>query len=70
MFLGLNQDNWLSLLRSAAKVVGGMLISRGLITDANLTGFLSDIPTWVGVGLTLVGLYTSHQAHVDTPPTV
>ena len=62
-FLGLNEAQWMSHLRSVAKIVGSMLVMRGWVTTDHVTEFIADIPTWVGIVLNLVGIYTSNKAN-------
>ena len=55
----MNQDQINSLIRSALKVVGGVLAARGLMASSNLV----NTEDMAGLLIGLIGLWESHQFH-------
>lgn len=62
----MNSDNWLSLERSAWKMVGAVLMTVGVF-DATTLGtigpLLDSVTTGAGAVVTLVGLFKSFWHH-------
>lgn len=59
----MNQEQIMSIVRSAAKVIGGALIAHGLSKYASIING-EDL---LGLISTLVGLALSHSNHSSTP---
>lgn len=56
-------DLQLSYLRSAAKIIGGILVAKGVLADADIVTLTSSVEALVGAAMAIYGVYRSHKAH-------
>lgn len=52
-----------SYVRSLAKFVGGLLVAKGVIDGVDVVTLSAMLETLIGAGVTLYGLWKSHQKH-------
>jgi hypothetical protein len=62
----MNQDQLTSIIRSILKIVGAILVARGLNVAANLV----NTEDCVGLAVTLAGLALSHYSHKPISPAI